>query len=533
MSIGNEVPGVRPFRRRRIRRSARAANAGAGAGAGVSGAGGAANPTAAERPYPWNLVSDRHQFAAGCVILVAIFVPTISLIVLSTVSGYALYYGLHKYNPPVRAVLDAARAAQRWFFRQVGEAILLDPRDSPYLAWMTASLVTLPPLIKWAYERHADRGFEVSTFLIYHLLRLGPRYRFFAHHECLIHTEGHASKTGFFRNVLNLKAREPVPKWLRRLLFDHINGAVIGPFFGSIPHHYATAHNKIHHRWHNDTGDVHTNMDVDRTDPSSFVLWLPRFILYWTGVSPAVLFWKRGESALLRGLLCGMAYYYALGALVWRTTGTTFWLAYFVYPQLEAASFLGGIAYIWHAFSEESDPSNQYVNSITIVRGHDNIWNEDFHVVHHHEPNVHWTEMPASFRENVMKYVENRATVFGDCEQGVFFAWMFGAKWDDMVDHFVDLNYAFSDGGKNYDVDKLMTVKQIFRRERELCAASGGDAEAAERRLEQFRARLKDMLLRRLRYHYMGDRGEEWKKYNDRLNAGVRDFEKEEVGKQS
>ena len=37
------------------------------------------------------------------------------------------------------------------------------------------------------------------------------------------------------------------------------------------------------------------------------------------------------------------------------------------------------------------------LNSMTILRGHDNIWNEDYHVVHHHETYVHWSEMPQSF----------------------------------------------------------------------------------------------------------------------------------------
>ena len=386
-----------------------------------------------ERPYPWNLVSDSTHYTVGSIVLITIFFPTLSLITISTLSGYLMYFCLYKYNPPLRSVLDAARYAQLWFFQQLGNVILLDPRNSPYLPWMAWSLMSLPPLFKWAYNRHMTYGFEVSTFLIYHLIRLGPRYRFFAHHECLIHTEGHSNEHGFFRNIFKLGKNVSVSKTVRRLVLDHINAGIIGPFYGSIPFHYSTAHNKIHHRWHNDTGDVHTNMDVDRTVPSSFVLWIPRFVAYWMGISPVILFWKRGEYGLLKRLVLGMIYYYSLGAAVCYCSNFYFWFGYWVYPQLEAASFLGGIAYIWHAFSEESDPSNQYVNSVTILRGHDNIWNEDYHVVHHHEPNVHWTKMPDSFYANIDEYVKCRATVFGDCEQGVFFTWMFGGKWDSDV----------------------------------------------------------------------------------------------------
>jgi len=251
-----------------------------------------------------------------------------------------MYYGLYKHNPPLRFVLDKARSLQQRFFQQVGDAILLDPRDSSYLPWMTWSIISMPPLFYWAYGRYMEFGFELSTFLIYHFLRLGPRYRFFAHHETLIHKEGHAISVGLFRNVFKSKTREPVPKQWRRIFFDHINAGIIGPFYGSMPFHYATAHNKIHHRWHNDVGDVHTNMDVDRTVPSSFVLWIPRFVAYWTGVTPLLLFWKRKEYRLFKDLSYGMAYYCTLSFLVWYNTDTFFYWAYWLYPVLEAASFL-------------------------------------------------------------------------------------------------------------------------------------------------------------------------------------------------
>lgn len=110
-------------------------------------------------------------------------------------------------------------------------------------------------------------------------------------------------------------------------------------------------------------------MDFDRTSFYSYILYLPRFLAYWTGLSPAILFWSRKEYKFLSELAYGMAYYYAIGLVVWYKCGLVFYWAYFLYPMLEGASFLGMIAYLWHMFSEESDPTNQYINSITIVRG--------------------------------------------------------------------------------------------------------------------------------------------------------------------
>ena len=483
------------------------------------------------RPYPWCLVSDRTWSATGTVLLLTMFFPGISLIVLSTASGEFLQYALYKKNPVGRFVLDRVRAVQRFIFYQIGRRILMDTRDSSYLPWMAHGLFILPVVFFWARARYMEHGFEFTTFLIYHLCRLGPRYRFFAHHECLTHIEGHASKKGLYCNpwtLLTTGKRVPLTRRNRRLFFDHINGALIGPFYGSLPNSYGAAHNKIHHRWHNDTGDVHTNMDVDRTAGiSSFVLWFPRFLLYWVGLSPCFLFWKRRERGLLKMMLGGMAYYYGLSALVCYTSGFFFYWTFWLYPQLEATAFLGGIGYMWHAFSEESDPSNQYVNSMTILRGHDNIWNEDYHVVHHHDTYVHWSEMPQSFERHKAEYVKCRATVFADCEQGLFFAWMFGRKWDEMTDFFVDLQYVFSNGDKNSD--RLRNVREVAAEERKLRVAKGDDPIQVEAELKAYHAEMKAMLLKRLSYHYLetfidDGTGNEWEQFDAKLKAGLREY---------
>lgn len=474
-----------------------------------------------QRPFPWNAFEDSTYKIMGMVTLFFIIIPSMAVIFLSNVVGYGLQYALYEYNPIGRAFLEGLRSIQRQFFIFVGHYILLDPRDASYLPWMVWGSVIQPVLFYWVYQRYQLYGLEISTFLIYHLLRVGPRHQMFAHHATLVHKEGHAIRHGLFCNIFKSK-RQPVSKYVRKFFTDHVNAGIAGVLYGTIPNHYATAHNKIHHRWHNDTGDLHTNMDFDRTLLESYVMYLPRFVVYWTGLTPVILFWSRGEYKLLMDLVYGMVYYYVMSAVIWYKMGALFYWAYIVYPLLEGASFLGIIAYLWHSFSEESDPSNQYVNSITILRGGNNVWNEDYHVVHHHEPNVHWTDMPESFESQIDKYVECRASVFGDCEQGQMIYWMFAYKWDDLTDHFVDLQYVFADGTKNKD--RRLTVSQVA----EVEASHKTQEEIAKHHQE-----VKDMLLRRLKYHYMGTRQSEWRQYNAKLNANVRDFEKMTEDKQS
>ena len=89
-----------------------------------------------------------------------------------------------------------------------------------------------------------------------------------------------------------------------------------------------------------------------------------------------MLFLKRGEYVFAKQIGAGMFVYYALGLMIWVKVDFTFFFFYWVYPLFEAISFLGIIAYLWHSFVDPDDDSNQYINSITILRGKDNIWNE-------------------------------------------------------------------------------------------------------------------------------------------------------------
>ena len=98
----------------------------------------------------------------------------------------------------------------------------------------------------------------------------------------------------------------------------------------------------------------------------------------------------------------------------------------------------------------------QYVNSVTILEGHDNVFHEDFHVVHHHCPNVHWTDMPAHYEANKAHYAAVTATIFRDTEQGKLLQWLFENNWDKMAEHFVDLN-----GRLGHDEKKALIIRRL------------------------------------------------------------------------
>eukprot|EP00928_Gymnodinium_smaydae_P013501 TRINITY_DN14920_c0_g1_i4.p1 TRINITY_DN14920_c0_g1~~TRINITY_DN14920_c0_g1_i4.p1 ORF type:complete len:639 (-),score=123.46 TRINITY_DN14920_c0_g1_i4:454-2370(-) len=374
------------------------------------------------KPFPWVYLPDPIAFAWG-VVEILFIAPIVAIEILVTVPTMELIKAEWRQKR-LAWLREALPEMVRSVSRPLGRLMMRDPRNHSYLPWMLLLGVCTPALFFWAMKRHAQFGLEFSTLCIYHLLRVGPRFQLFAHVHTLTHKEGHSHR-GLFHGpfqVLNC-----VTEWW------------IAPFYGVVPWNYYIAHMKIHHRWHNDVDDVHTNLDLDRTNPLSFFLYVPRFTLYWTGVSPLALFYKRGEWKLIAKLLYGMvAYYGVMAFLFWWNP--IFCVVYWMFPHMEACVFLCAISYLWHAFVEEKDPGNQYVNSVTILDGHDNVWNEDYHVVHHHAPNTHWTDAPAHFEAHREHYAAVTATIFRDCEQGKLLQWLFEQNWDEMASHFVDLN---------------------------------------------------------------------------------------------
>eukprot|EP01126_Amoeba_proteus_P067482 TRINITY_DN997_c0_g1_i1.p1 TRINITY_DN997_c0_g1~~TRINITY_DN997_c0_g1_i1.p1 ORF type:complete len:322 (-),score=53.12 TRINITY_DN997_c0_g1_i1:59-1024(-) len=286
--------------------------------------------------------------------------------------------------------------------------------------------VWTPLLFLWALNRYLNHGLEWWVVFTYHFLRIGPRYRFFAHFHVLAHKEGH-DHAGFFKPPLSIINHTWI-QWYVAL------------FFGQVPNSYAVGHNKIHHRYNNQLDDVHTCYDLDRSDPWSFLVYLPRFAAYWCGVSVFWFFAGRQEYKFAGRMLAGMIFYFSW-ILIWTWYAWDFTICILFFPLLECIVFFGAISYLWHSFLDASAPMCEYINSVTIINGKDNIFNEDFHVVHH-LPNqsIHWTDYPSNYELHKHEYAKWNATLFTDCEEGEMLYWLFSQQWDELANHFVDLN---------------------------------------------------------------------------------------------
>ena len=323
--------------------------------------------------------------------------------------------------------------------KTIGNQILLDKRNYPYIIPIIWASTWVPFLYFIGLYRYYHYGFEWITFMIIHALRLGPKYRFFAYSHVLVHKDGHDHK-GLFKG-----------QWK---ILDRIVQWVIGPLYGVVPNNYTIAHNKLHHRFTNQIDDPHTNIDLDRSNPLSFVEYFPRFLLYWSGIGPVIYCIQKSNWKHVYIMLKGMVYYYGLMFLAisydWKVA-----FMYCVYPHLESTMFIGGISYMWHCFVDSDDPTNDYINSLTIIDGHDNIWGEDYHVVHHIS-SVHWSEYENKYKQDIDNYKKYQATIFRDTEEGLILFWILTCQINKLADHFVDLN-----GKLTHEEKKELIMKRL------------------------------------------------------------------------
>ncbi len=99
-----------------------------------------------------------------------------------------------------------------------------------------------------------------------------------------------------------------------------------------------------------------------------------------------------------------------------------------------------------HAFIDPNDPANLYKNSITCVNINYNhrCWNDGYHISHHIRPNMHWTEHPKHFKNNLDQYAKNKAIVFNGLDFLQVFYFLMNKRYEKLSQHLVNIDHTFN-----------------------------------------------------------------------------------------
>ncbi len=354
-------------------------------------------------------------------------IPWLAVVIALTMLWVGIIGWTYK-TAAARWISEKLNARALWLSRK----IMKDERDSPYLFSYIGIGIYAPLLFIGSYyfqvvylDANNHWGWENwLAALAYNVLNYGPYFAFFSQVATMIHKEGHTPK-GMFKKPLEM--------------FNNFHGHFLALLYGHVPQGYPMGHMRIHHKHDNAADDVTSTIFYNRSHAARFLIYLLEFALFWTGISVAHYHYKKGKMKEFRKMVYGMLAFYGFMAMV---MSVNFWFgfAYLLIPHLSCIFLLAAINYTWHAWTDPSEPKNIYKNSITVLEGQYNVYNEDFHVEHHKRPQTHWREYPVNYQKHIEEYKQNRAVIFQDTQAFELFFFILFNDFEKMADKFVDLN---------------------------------------------------------------------------------------------
>jgi fatty acid desaturase len=217
----------------------------------------------------------------------------------------------------------------------------------------------------------------------------------------------------------------------------------LAPFFGQSPETYRAHHIGMHHAENNLEEDGSSTMTYQRDKAGEFFKYYILFLA--TGVYDLLTYLSRkNRRKLFTGALIGellfIAFCVAMCFVDWKATLVVFILPFFIFRLVAMTG-----NWVQHTFIDPSDPGNHYRNSITCinVKFNKRCWNDGYHISHHIQPTMHWTEHPVFFQENLAEFGRNKAVIFNGLDYGKVFFLLMRDRYDVLAQHFVDVGDNF------------------------------------------------------------------------------------------
>lgn len=312
---------------------------------------------------------------------------------------------------------DLKAARNEYFFRapSVMTSVLKDERDRPifYLFFNCSLFVAAGSVVIHHTNSHA-------VGVVYFVLLFT---QFFERFVLALHNATH-------RSIFVMPLANQLPEF------------VMAPFFGIPAGLYRTHHISIHH--------VHGNMfpwDVSSTEPyqRDRVLHLIFYCINFVFCSLATIplsFLKQGKAPqaayFVSVLFCNIL---AISSLSSLYPVPVFWLL--TAPLCLAPFLLAYGNYCQHIFIDPDKPESDFGMTYSLVDCAKNqmVFNDGYHIEHHINSVMHWTELPSRFQKRLPDYKEHNALIFrGHVSFFIIGKWVFTQNYDCLYQNLVQLN---------------------------------------------------------------------------------------------
>ncbi len=318
------------------------------------------------------------------------------------------------YDPATRH-----SALDRFFLR-----LIRDPRDLPFVYLGLRVSLLLIPMAVLLYMPFVTGWIWWAIALVYlwinNITLKGP-------FGLMLHCTTHRA---FFKKEYGL--------------LNHYYPWVLAPLFGQSPETYRAHHVGMHHVENNLEPDESSTMPYRRDSGRDFLRYYFRFLFtgiftlsfYLFGHNRKKLAWQAIRGEILFVVFCTVMCFVNAPATI----------VAFIIPFL--AFRLVAMAGNWtqHTFIDPQDPGNHFTNSITCINTKFNhrCWNDGYHISHHIDPTMHWTEHPKFFLENLAEFGRQKAVVFTGLNYVDVFTLLLRDRYDTLADHFVDAGGHFT-----------------------------------------------------------------------------------------
>ena len=237
----------------------------------------------------------------------------------------------------------------------------------------------------------------------------------------------------------------------------------LAPFFGQSPETYRAHHVGMHHTENNLEEDESSTMPYQRDSVRGFLHYYLRFLFTGIATLVAYLFRKKRNKLMIgviRGEFLFLAFCFAMCFVNLPATLMVFIIPFLIFRLVAMAG-----NWVQHTFICPNDPGNHFKNSITCinVKFNQRCWNDGYHISHHIDPTMHWTEHPVYFRENLKEFAYNEAVVFAGLNYMDVFFKLMKKRYDLLAAHFVDIDGRFASDDEVIAFLKRRTAPIISR----------------------------------------------------------------------
>ncbi len=215
---------------------------------------------------------------------------------------------------------------------------------------------------------------------------------------------------------------------------------ILGPFFGQSPETYFGHHVGVHHPENNLKEDISCTMPYQRDSFFDFMKYFLRFFLF--GMPELFMYFTRKKRYRLRrnivlGELSWIVSVILLCLFNWQAT-----LMVFIIPLCFTRFMMMAGNWGQHAFVDADAPGNCYRNSLTCINSSYNrrCFNDGYHIVHHFQANMHYTDMPGEFEENKETYARERAVIFEGIDFFIVWFHLMTKNYPELARRFVHLD---------------------------------------------------------------------------------------------